>query len=290
MVAKKRGLGKGLDALLGIPANGASPGAGNREEQLRAIPVEMLQRSPYQPRIEFDKQALDDLASSIRAQGVVQPIVVRPLSDDRFEIIAGERRWRAAQLAGLADVPVVIRRVTDVEAMCLALIENIQRQDLNPLEEARGVSRLLDEFEMTHDMIAEALGKSRSTITNLLRLLDLNPPVKEMLEKGEIEMGHARALLTLGGEQQVEAARLIVKKGLSVRETEALVRKLQNRPPVARKTGNSQIDPNIRSLQENLTEKLGAAVVFRHKKTGKGTMEIHYNSLDELDGILSRIK
>jgi ParB family chromosome partitioning protein len=288
MAAKKRGLGKGLDALLGLPAEGEG-GAAQRHNELRSLPVEMIQRSPYQPRVEFDKDSLDELARSIKAQGVVQPIVVRQLSSGRHEIIAGERRWRAAQLAGLFEVPVVIRKVNDLEAMCLALIENIQRQDLNPLEEARGISRLLDEFEMTHDMIAEALGKSRSTITNLLRLLELAPPVRQMLEKGEIEMGHARALLTLSDEHQGEIARQIVKKGLSVRETEALVRRIQNKPG-PQKPEAAKIDPNIRSLQEDLSARLGAAVIIKHKKNGKGTLEIHYSSVDELDGILSKFK
>jgi ParB family chromosome partitioning protein len=287
MATKKRGLGKGLDALLGLPPD--SSGMRSVNGELKYLPVEMLQRGAYQPRGELDKQALEDMALSIKAQGVVQPIVARQITDNKYEIIAGERRWRAAQLAGLHDVPVVIRKTSDAEAMCLALIENIQRQDLNPLEEARGISRLIQEFEMTHDMIAEALGKSRSTITNLLRLLDLNPQVKKLLEKREIEMGHARALLAVQGDLQLEVAKKVVKKGLSVRETEELVRRMLNKP----RSGNSapaNVDPNIRTLEEDLSGRLGAAVHIRHKKSGKGTLEIQYNSVDELDGILSRIK
>jgi ParB family chromosome partitioning protein len=288
MSTKKRGLGKGLDALLGIQS-GETGGGARFENELRTLPVDLLQRSPYQPRMEFGQEALEELANSIRAQGIVQPILVRPLVDGYHEIIAGERRWRAAQLAGLHEVPVVVRRVDDMEAMCLALIENVQRKDLNPLEEARGLSRLLTEFDMTHDRVAEAVGKSRSTITNLLRLLELSPPVRQMLERGELEMGHARALLSLTEELQVDAARQVVSRRLSVRQTEALVRKLKNK--TGKKKGLTRlIDPNIRSLQDELSGRLGTSVVINHKKTGKGTLEIHYSSVDELDGILSRIK
>ncbi len=287
MSVKKRGLGKGLDALLGLPPD--SVGMRSISEELLSLPVEMLQRGAYQPRGDVDKQALEDMAISIKAQGVVQPIVARQITNNKYEIIAGERRWRAAQLAGLHEVPVVVRKISDAEAMCLALIENIQRLDLNPLEEARGISRLIQEFEMTHDMIAEALGKSRSTISNMLRLLELNPQVKELLERGEIEMGHARALLALQGELQLELAKQVVKKGLSVRETEALVRRTLNRPK-SKSSEPAEIDPNIRTLQDELSGRLGAAVQIRHKKSGKGTLEIQYNSIDELDGILSRIK
>jgi len=286
MSNKKRGLGKGLDALLGLQT------AGNTEEsatELHSLPVDLLQRGVYQPRVEFDQAALQELASSIKAQGVVQPIVVRPLSNGKHEIVAGERRWRAAQMAGLHEVPVVVRRLDDRQAMSLALIENIQREDLSPLEEARGLSRLLDEFEMTHDMVAEAVGRSRSTITNMLRLLELSAPVRQMLEQGELEMGHARAMLSLPETLQLVAAREVTAKGLSVRETEALVRRLQNRNP-AEKTAKSAIDPNIRGLQEELSGRLGTAVLIKHKKAGKGLLEIHYSSVDELDGILKRIK
>ncbi|MEX2353232.1 MAG: ParB/RepB/Spo0J family partition protein [Gammaproteobacteria bacterium] len=290
MPAKKRGLGKGLDALLGLQSADNIPATGHINDELRALPVDMVQRSAYQPRTEFNQAALEELASSIRAQGVVQPIVVRPVSNGKHEIIAGERRWRAAQLAGLHEVPVVVRKVNDLEAMCLALIENIQREDLSPLEEARGIARLLDEFDMTHDMIAEAVGRSRSTISNMLRLLELAVPVRQMLEQRELEMGHARALLSLGQDQQSETARLIVSKRLSVRETEALVRNLLNKTGVKKTGKKTVLDPNIRSLQDELSGRLGTAVVIKHNKSGKGALEIRYSSVDELDGILSRIK
>jgi len=288
MPTKKRGLGKGLDALLGLQSADSVPVAGHKDE-LHELPVDMLQRGVYQPRTEFDQESLADLASSIKAQGVVQPIVVRPVANGKYEIIAGERRWRASQLAGLHEVPVVVRKVNDLEAMCLGLIENIQREDLSPLEQARGLSRLLDEFDMTHDMVAEAVGRSRSTVTNLLRLLELSAPVRQMLEQGELEMGHARALLSLANDKQLEVARLVAKKGLSVRETEALVRRLQNKTPT-KKSLKQTDDPNIRSLQDDLSGRLGATVLIKHKKTGNGILEIRYSSVDELDGILSRIK
>ena len=288
MAAKKRALGKGLDALLGLPSD-TQIDTGDKGDELMILPVEILQRSPYQPRVDFDKEGLDELSNSIKAQGILQPIIVRQLETGKYEIIAGERRWRAAQLAGLSEVPTTIRKVNDTGAMCLALIENIQRLDLNPLEEARGISRLLDEFEMTHEMIAEALGKSRPAISNLLRLLDLTSSVKQMLEKGDIEMGHARAILSLTDEEQIEITAQIVKRSLSVRETEALVRRLQGKTTI-KKSEPKTLDPNIRSLQEDLSGRLGAEVVIRHKKVGKGTLEIRYNSVDELDGILSRIK
>jgi len=286
MTTKKRGLGKGLDALLGLQS------AGNVEEvnrELHSLPVDLLQRGVYQPRMEFNQDALQELANSIKAQGVVQPILVRPLSNGKHEIVAGERRWRAAQLAGLHEVPVVIRKLDDKQAMSMALIENIQREDLSPLEEARGLSRLLDEFDMTHDMIAEAVGRSRSTISNMLRLLELSAPVRQMLEEGKLEMGHARALLSLPDNLQLVAAREVVAKALSVRETEALVRKLQNRS-TSKKAGKSAIDPNIRGLQDELSGRLGTTVLIKHNKSGKGVLEIQYSSVDALDGILSRIK
>jgi ParB family chromosome partitioning protein len=289
MTTKKRGLGKGLDALLGLQTAGNTDAAVPAANEAKTLPVDLLQRGVYQPRMEFDQAALQDLASSIKAQGVVQPILVRPISNGRYEIVAGERRWRAAQMAGLHEVPVVLRKLDDRQAMSMALIENIQREDLSPLEEARGLARLLNEFDMTHEMVAEAVGRSRSTISNMLRLLELSAPVREMLEKGELEMGHARALLSLPETLQLVAAREVVAKGLSVRETEALVRKLQNHKP-AGKTGRTVIDPNIRGLQDELSGRLGTAVTIHHKKTGKGTLEIQYSSVDELDGILSRIK
>ena len=274
-----------------MPGNRTSTPAEPAGDSLKTVPVDLVQRSAYQPRTEFNEEAMNELADSIKAQGVVQPIVVRPLANDKYEIIAGERRWRAAQMAGLHEVPVIVRKVDDRGAMCLALIENIQRQDLNPLDEARGLLRLLEEFDMTHDAVAEAVGKSRSTITNLLRLLDLNPQVKRMLEAGELEMGHARALLALPEEKQVEAAREVVRRRLSVRATEALVKKWQSGADRrGKKNGKKPADPDITRLENELAERLGAPVSIKHKSSGKGTLEVSYNSLDELDGILSRIK
>ena len=287
---KKRGLGRGLDALLGV-------GHAERENREAAagsvatLPVDLIQRGRFQPRRDFNAESLQELADSIRAQGVVQPVVVRPLPGGRYELIAGERRWRAAQMADLHDIPAVVRDVPDQAAMAMGLIENIQRDDLNPLEEASALQRLLDEFGLTHQDVAEAVGKSRATVTNLLRLLELNEDVKAALEARQLEMGHARALLGLRGGAQSEAARLVVQKGLSVRETEALVRRLLERaehPPAARP--QVRLDPDIRRLQDNLCERLGARVEVRHAKSGKGQLVIAYGSLDELDGILDRIQ
>ncbi|HHI76489.1 MAG TPA: ParB/RepB/Spo0J family partition protein [Gammaproteobacteria bacterium] len=293
-MAKKRGLGRGLDALLGAtqaasPETAASdaPAAAGAAPATR-LPVDRIQRGRYQPRRHFDEDRLRELADSIAAQGMVQPIVVRPVGD-AYEIIAGERRWRAAQLAGLAEVPVVIHEVDDQTAMAMALIENIQRDDLNPLEEAAALHRLLDEFGLTHQQVAQSVGKSRTTVTNLLRLLELDAAVKAMLEAGELEMGHARALLGLkNGALQLQAAREVVKKGLSVRETEALVRKL-SQPPKP-KPAPPEEDPDIRRLLDDLTDRLGARVTLRQGTGGKGRLEIAYNSLDELEGILAHIK
>ena len=293
MATKKRGLGRGLDALLGSGAtaerdNGAG---GAAEGELRHLPVDVIRRGKYQPRTNMHAESLEELADSIRAQGVVQPIVVRPIAADQYEIIAGERRWRAAQLAGLHEVPAVIRKVPDQAAMAMALIENIQREDLNPMEEALALQRLISEFELTHQMVAEAVGRSRAAVTNLLRLFDLNEDVKAMVEKGLLEMGHARALLGLRGGLQSEAAREVTVKGLSVRETEQLVRRLQEgggrRPPPA---GRAAEDPDIRRLQEELAERLGANVKFQHRASGKGRLVIQYGSLEELEGILAHIK
>ncbi|MFQ5659770.1 MAG: ParB/RepB/Spo0J family partition protein [Gammaproteobacteria bacterium] len=289
MAAKKRGLGKGLDALLGQRA-ASDLAALDNEDELRYLPVDLLQRSPYQPRSDFKQQALQDMADSIKVQGVVQPIVVRPLSHgEKFEIIAGERRWRASQMAGLHEVPAVVRKLDDQTAMCLALIENIQREDLNPLEQARALSRLMLEFEMTHEALADAVGRSRSTVTNLLRLLELSDKVKAMLEQGQLEMGHARALLSLSGPQQQGLAQRIVKQGLSVRAAEALVRRLQAGSAKANKPARTP-DPNISRLEADLSGRLGSPVAIKHTKKGKGTVLITYNSLEELDGILSKIK
>ncbi len=291
---KKRGLGKGLDALLS-PRGSMESADSNLDEQLRMLPVDIVGRGRYQPRMEMDPQALEDLANSIRKQGVVQPIVVRPLKGtDSYEIIAGERRWRATQLAGLHEIPVIIKDVSDQTAMCLALIENIQREDLNPMDEARGLSRLLQEFDMTHDSVAEAVGRSRSSVSNLLRLLDLNVDVQLLLESGKIEMGHGRTILALELANQLEIANKVVKQGLSVRATEQLVKRLKAKGAQGKDNKNrstsQQMDPNLRSLQEDLSERLGSAVAIKHQKSGKGILEIRYHSLEELDGILIRIK
>lgn len=289
MAIKKRGLGRGLDALLsGTRANEPEATASNSD--LRNLPLDMIQRGKYQPRINMHTESLEDLANSIRAQGVVQPIVVRPLATPgSYEIIAGERRWRAAQLAGLQEIPAVIRNVNDQAAIAMALIENIQREDLNPLEEAIALQRLIDEFNMTHQRVAEEVGRSRAAVSNLLRLLGLNDEVKRLLEAGNLEMGHARALLGLEGEPQSVAARTVVAKSLSVRETEQLVQRMQSSTGT-RKPESKRSDPNIRKLEEELTEKLGASVSFQHGAKGNGRLVIQYSTLDELEGILAHIK
>jgi len=297
MAAKKRGLGKGLEALLGSSgASAVEQGTPETVEQaeadglLRKIPVELLQRGVYQPRVDMHPDTLEELANSIRAQGVVQPIVVRPVSGDRFEIIAGERRWRAAQLAGLHDIPAVVRDVPDQAAMAMALIENIQREELNPMEEAMALHRLIEEFGLTHQQTADAVGRSRASVSNLLRLLSLTDDVKRMLENGDLEMGHARALLSLQGKQQSEVARAVVGKGLSVRETEKLVKRTLENPDGKPKKAEQSVDPDIRRLEQDLGDKIGAKVAIQHGAKGKGKLVIQYNSLDELDGILDHIK
>ena len=287
-MVKKRGLGKGLDALLGNPAQRVLEN--NNSDSLKEIAVDLLQRGQYQPRRDFNKESLQELADSITAQGIIQPIVVRGLPrSEKFEIIAGERRWRAAQLAGLKDVPVVIKDVPDKTVMCIALIENIQREDLNPLEEAEALVRLIEEFDMTHETIAEAVGRSRSAVTNLLRLLELNIKVKEFVEARKIDMGHARALLALASNEQVAAAEIIIKQGLSVRATEKLVKKVLGDSQQEKEKQVSK-DPNIQSLENDLSEKMGATVTIKQYDKGKGVLQINYHSLDELDGILKRIK
>ncbi len=286
MNTKKPRLGRGLDALLG----GALEAAANNKEELRRLPVEMLQRGKYQPRTHMNQEALSELAASIKAQGVVQPIVVRELSSGNYEIIAGERRWRAAQMAGLDTVPAVIRKIPDEAAIAIALIENIQREDLNPIEEATALQRLIDEFRMTHQQIADSVGRSRAAVTNLLRLLSLNAEVRQMLDEGKMDMGHARALLALNGGSQSQAAQRVVEERLSVRETEDLVRKLLEKGAPAQRPTRASIDPDIRRLQDRLSEKLGARVQIVHNQKGKGRLIIEYNSNDELDGILARIR
>jgi ParB family transcriptional regulator, chromosome partitioning protein len=275
-------LGRGLDALLGVDYNL------QEKEELKQLPLDVLQRGKYQPRTHMDKHALEELAASIKSQGVVQPIVVRSLTGGNYEIIAGERRWRAAQIAGLAAIPAVIRRVPDEAAIAIALIENIQRENLNPVEEAGALQRLIDEFGMTHQRVADAVGRSRAAVTNLLRLLSLNGELRGLLESGRMDMGHARALLALDGARQVQAARDVVERRLSVRETEEMVRRILERGST-RKSKRSN-DPDIRALQQRLAEKLGAKVRIRHGRGGKGQVTIFYQSLDELDGILHRIR
>jgi ParB family chromosome partitioning protein len=293
-MVKKRGLGRGLDALLGgaEPAAADAPGAAEdatTPQSPATLPVDLIQRGRYQPRRRFDEDRLRELADSIVAQGMVQPIVVRPIGDRRYEIVAGERRWRAAQMAHLAEVPVVVREVDDQAAMAMALIENIQRDDLNPLEEAGALHRLLNEFELTHQQVAQAVGKSRTTVSNLIRLLDLQGEAKSLVEEGALEMGHARALLGLEGSAQVEAARQVAAKGLSVRETEALVRRL-NQPPAPRPAEPAEDDPDVRRLVADLTDRLGARVALQQGAGGKGRLVISYNTLEELEGILAHIQ
>lgn len=304
MATKRKGLGKGLDALLSaglgvsstpLPDMPIVPSETDtktdyRDGKLAHLPVELIQRGKYQPRRDMNQEALEELAESIKAQGVMQPIVVRSIGEGRYEIIAGERRWRATQLAGLDKIPAVIREVPDEAAIAMSLIENIQRENLNPIEEAVALKRLQDEFELTHQEVAQAVGKSRATVTNLLRLIALTDEVKTLLEHGDLEMGHARALLTLEPGVQRDIGRQIVSKGLSVRQTEALVRSYQEakdkehfKPEVAKSA-------DIRRLEENLSEKLGAGVEIQHSQKGKGKVVISYNSLDELDGILVHIR
>ncbi|HDZ58345.1 MAG TPA: ParB/RepB/Spo0J family partition protein [Pseudomonas xinjiangensis] len=286
MAVKKRGLGRGLDALLG-QSTPAGQSGDSQDQQLKDLPIDLIQRGKYQPRRDMDPQALEELANSIRAQGVMQPIVVRPIEGDRYEIIAGERRWRATQLAGLDSIPAVIRDVPDEAAIAMALIENIQREDLNPIEEAIALQRLQHEFELTQQQVADAVGKSRVTITNLLRLMALPEDVKLLLERGDIEMGHARALLGLPAEQQTQAARQVVAKGLTVRQTEALVRQWLN---PRRDASDTRTNPDIERLQQDLAERIGAEVSIQHGAKGKGKLVISYSSLDELDGVLMHIK
>ena len=290
--SKRRGLGRGLDALLtNAPAPKASQAdtseeiSENADGQLSALPIEMLHPGKYQPRKDMSPEALEELADSIKAQGVIQPIVVRLLEEERYEIIAGERRWRAAQLAKLDEIPCLIKNVQDEAAVAIALIENIQREDLNAMEEAIALERLLTEFELTHQEVAEAVGKSRTAVSNLLRLNNLNEAVKTLLEHGDLEMGHARALLSLEDDLQTNTARTVVAKELTVRETETLVKKvLTPEQPKAEKVK----DPDTQSLEQNLTEKLGSQVTISHNKKGKGKLVISYADLTELDSIVSR--
>ncbi len=288
MSLKKRGLGRGLDALLttGKPVSATESQVESRQSELQNLPVEWLQPGKYQPRKDMSQDALEELASSIRAQGVIQPIVVRPVGTDRYEIIAGERRWRASQLAGLAEVPCMLKDVPDEAAVAIALIENIQREDLNAMEEAVALQRLLSEFELTHQQVADAVGKSRTTVTNLLRLNQLADEVKTLLEHGDIEMGHARAILALPSEQQPDTGRVIAAKQLTVREAESLVRRLLEPAPVKE---NKAKDPDVAALELRLSERFGAPVSISYNRKGKGELVINYSSLPELDGILHKL-
>ncbi len=298
MAAKRKGLGKGLDALLGGSANKAADmqqsnadneaQVENAKEELKHVAVDLIQRGKYQPRRDMHPESLEELAESIKAQGVMQPIVIRPISADKYEIIAGERRWRAAQLAGLDKIPAVIRDVPDEAAIAMALIENIQREDLNPIEEAVALKRLQDEFELTHQQVAEAVGKSRTAVTNLLRLIALDNEVKKLLEHGDIEMGHARSVLSLEPLQQREIAQQVVSKSLSVRQTETLVRGLLDGKNKS-KLKTASVSADIEKLEEGLAQKIGVPVIVQHSAKGKGRLVLKYNSLDELDGILKHM-
>ncbi len=290
MAAKKRGLGRGLDALLGgsTVATLEEEAVAVDTRELQHLPLDLIQRGKYQPRRDMDPTALEELAQSIKAQGVMQPIVVRPIGAGRYEIIAGERRWRASQQAGLDKIPAMVREVPDEAAIAMALIENIQREDLNPIEEAIALQRLQQEFQLTQQQVAEAVGKSRVTITNLLRLIGLPDEIKTLLSHGDLEMGHARALLGLPLERQVDGARHVVARGLTVRQTEALVRHWLNAKEKPVQSAKS--DPDISRLEQRLAERLGAPVQIKHGQKGKGQLVIRYNSLDELQGVLAHIR
>ncbi len=277
MNRKFKGLGRGLDALMGDTS---------AAESLQTLPIAALQPGKYQPRTHMDPAALEELAASIRTQGLMQPVLVRPLGNDRYEIIAGERRWRASELAGLSEIQTLVREIPDEAALAMALIENIQREDLNPLEEAIGIQRLIEEFDMTHEAAADAVGKSRTTVSNLLRLLNLTEPVRNMLMMGQLDMGHARALLPLEPLAQLDAAKTVALKGLSVRETEALVKRLLE---PAHPKHHKPVDPDVRRLEEEVSGRLGARVNISQGRKGVGKLTIEYGSLDQLDGLLARL-
>lgn len=288
-MAKKRGLGRGLDALLGSAAVAHAETDGE-DGTMRELPVDLIRRGRYQPRMDMNPEALEELASSIRVRGVVQPVVVRSADDGvHYELIAGERRWRAAQLAGLDAIPAVVRAVADDAALAMGLIENIQREDLNPVEEANALKRLIEEFDLTHQAAADAIGRSRAAVSNLLRLLELDAEVRTMLERGELEMGHARALLGLEAALQRQAAAEVSRKGLSARETETLVKRLRSPKASRRKTSRSK-DPDVQRLEEELAGELGAVVRVRHGASGRGSLTVEYSSLEQLDGIIARLK
>jgi len=284
-VLKKKRLGRGLGSLIGSVDKVVNVTAEEKSNALQEIDVDRIVRGEYQPRKYFDEDALNELADSIKAQGVIQPIVVRS-QDDHYELIAGERRWRAAQIAGLQKIPVVIRDIDSQAAAAIALIENIQREDLNPLEESAALKRLIDEFDLTHQQVADSVGRSRTAVTNLLRLLELAEPVKAWVNQGALSMGHARALLALGADDQIEAAKIIVNRSLSVRETEVLVRQYQAPKEVLPK---KEINPDVKRLEDSLSEKLCAKISIQQGKGGSGKLVIHYHNFDELDGILEHI-
>ena len=314
MASKKRGLGKNLNALLGANAKSKSSEMTEQiladttelqvnkaqsdalsshiseHEQLREMPIELMQRGKYQPRRDMSQQALEELSASIQQQGLMQPIVVRPVADKKYEIIAGERRWRASQLAGLDKVPVLIKHVPDEAAIVMSLIENIQREDLNPIEEAMALHRLQQEFSLTQAQVAEQVGKSRSTVANLLRLINLRDDVRILLEHGDLEMGHAKALLALDGLTQSKAAQQVVSKSLSVRQTEVLVRKHLDQDSQANVNGNKPANADIKTLENELSQKIGSTVKLSHTAKGKGKLVISYSSLDELDGVLMHLR
>jgi ParB family transcriptional regulator, chromosome partitioning protein len=301
---KRKSLGRGLDALLGGAAKSPSdaikaamhvaampvPDAGPMDGKYAELPVEFLQRGKYQPRRDIQNDALQELADSIKAQGVMQPIVVRLIGPERYEIIAGERRWRATQLAGLDRIPAIIRDVPDETAIAMALIENIQREDLNPLEEAVALKRLQDEFELTHQQVADALGKSRAAVSNSLRLLNLGPEVRTLLEHGDLEMGHARCLLSLDASTQSDLARQIISRGLNVRQAEALVRKTQQEAALKPAQAPVRVDPDLKKLEQGLANHLGLVVRVQHSAKGAGKLVLKYSSLDELDGLLAQLR
>ncbi len=280
-MSKPKGLGRGLDALLG------GDDTASRKDAMASLPVGSIRPGKYQPRTRMDQQALAELAASIRAQGLMQPLLVRPVGRDQYELIAGERRWRAAQIAGLAEVPVLVRDVPDNAALAMSLVENIQREDLNPIEEAAGLQRLIEEFRMTHEQAADAVGRSRSATTNLLRLLKLAKPVQAMLMQGTLEMGHARALLALDGARQVEAANRIAARGLSVRASEALATRLQRGPAARRK---HRTDRDLARLEEEVSQRLGTTVQIRPGRKGSGSIVVSYSGLDHLDQLLKKLR
>lgn len=284
-MVRKPGLGKGLDILLS--SSKSNKNADDNDSSMRTLPVDKIEKGQYQPRLNMDPDALQQLADSIKAQGLIQPVVVRSIGSGKYELIAGERRWRACQIAGLHDIPAIIKSIPDQAAAAMSLIENIQREDLNPLEEAVAIQRLVDEFGLTHQQTAEAVGRSRSSVSNLLRLLLLEEKTKELVDSGKLEMGHARALLALSDKQQTDTAQKVADKGMSVRETERLVKRLtsqENKVPVA-----TPKPPEVTKLEQELGEKLGANIQIKYNNKGQGKLVIEYNSLDELDGILEHI-